>query len=152
MAFFVPIYSPKVKDRLYYPQKVYFIDNSFINHVSAKFSDQLGKGFENAVFIDLLRTWGLEGIYYWKEKNKEAGTGLEVDFLLMKSGDVQNLIQACYDITNVVTKEREVQGLLAASKEIDCENLILVTLEHEGVEIRDGKKILIIPFMKWIHR
>ncbi len=151
MAFFVPIYSPKVKDRLYYPQKVYFIDNSFINHVSVKFSDQFGKGFENAVFLHLLRTWGLERIFYWKEKNKEAGTGLEVDFLLMKVGDVQALVQACYDMTNRDTLDREVKGLLAASKEIDCENLMIVTLEHEGVEIHDGKKIKIIPFIKWIH-
>jgi uncharacterized protein len=149
MAFFVPIFSPKVKDRLYYPQKVYFIDNSFINLVSAKFSDQFGKGFENVVFLNLLRTWGFEGIYYWKEKNKEVGSGLEVDFLLMKRGEVECLIQACYDISNEATKEREIQGLLAASKEIQCDNLVIVTLDQQSVETHEGKKILIIPFMEW---
>jgi len=149
MIFFVPIFSTKVKDRLYYPQKVYFIDNSFIHHIITKFSEDLGRGLENAAFLHLLRTQGREGIFYWKEKDKEAGSGHEVDFVLVKAGHAHSLIQVCLDVTDKRTMEREMIGLELASKELDCDNLMVVTLDHEGVEKFNGKTIRFIPFMKW---
>jgi predicted AAA+ superfamily ATPase len=151
VVFFVSIFSTKVKDRLYYPQKVYFIDNSFIHHISTKFSDDLGRGLENLVFLHLFRTRGRDDIFYWKEKNKEAGSGLEVDFVLLKDKKAQSLIQVCLDISDEKTKRRELEGLEMASLELGCDNLIIITLDHDGVEEINGKKITVIPFLNWSH-
>jgi uncharacterized protein len=149
MIFFVPIFSKKVKDRLYYPQKVYFIDNSFIHHVTPKFSDDLGRGLENAVFLHLFRTKGREGLFYWKEKNKEAGSGFEVDFVLVKDRRAYSLIQVCFKTSDEKTKEREIRGLVLASEELECDRLTIVTLDYEGIEKFNEKTIKFIPYLKW---
>jgi predicted AAA+ superfamily ATPase len=74
--------------------------------ISFKFSQDLGKIYENIVFLEFLRK-GKE-IYYWKNKK-------ECDFLI-KEGREKQLIQVCFNLDDPEVKEREVTSLLEAMK------------------------------------
>jgi predicted AAA+ superfamily ATPase len=145
--FNVPIFSYKVKDQMQYPRKIYFIDNVFINAISTKFSSNYGQLYENVVAVELKRR--KKDVYYWKNLEKE-----EVDFVLVDDGKVKELIQVCYDATDLNTRKREEKALLKAGKALNCKNLIIISNEQEtevdsewfGIKA----KILYIPLWKWL--
>ena len=143
----VPIFSPKVKDQMQYPRKVYFIDNGFISALSTRFSRNMGRLYENTVAVELMRrhTGVDQEIHYWKDS-----TGKEVDFLLKDGLEVKELIQVSYDMDDYDTKKREFSALYRASNELKCDNLTIITESTEGVEKYRGKEIKIIPMWKWI--
>ena len=74
----------------------------------------------------------------------------EVDFVVKKSLKVNKLIQVCYDIEDIDTKEKEIKSLLKAGKELKCRNLLVITEDKEGEEKIKGKKIKFIPLWKWL--
>ncbi len=45
--------------------------------------------------------------YYWENSKKQ-----EVDFVIVKGTKVKQLIQVCYDISNLETKKREIRALI----------------------------------------
>jgi len=84
-------------------------------------------------------------VYYWKDYQH-----WEVDFVVKEGLGVRQLIQVCYDIDNFNTKERELKAILKASKELECDNLLVITWDHEGEEDLKGKKIEFVPLWKWL--
>ena len=146
--FSIPIFSYKVKDQLQYPKKNYFIDNSFINSISTKFSKNFDRMYENIVAVYLLKKFG-DNIFYWESEKKE-----EVDFVIKKNLKVSQLIQVCYDILDLETKKREVKSLLKASKELKCKNLLIVNSDYENEKTEEWfgikRKIKYIPLWKWL--
>ena len=144
----LPLFSFKIKDQLQYPRKIYFADNGFITALSSKFSKNLGRLYENLIFLELNRRLAIspkQEIFYWRNQQKE-----EVDFVVKDSLKVRQLIQACYDITDYDTKKRELKALLKASKELKCNNLLVITEDKEGWEKVEGKKINYSPLWKWL--
>jgi predicted AAA+ superfamily ATPase len=98
---------------------------------------------ENAVFLELKRRE--KETYYWKDLQHE------VDFVVKGNGDkIEQLIQVCYDTSDISTKKREFDGLAKASRELRCRNLLLITYDQEGEEKIKGKKIKLIPLWKWL--
>lgn len=146
--FNVPIFSYKVKDQMQYPRKNYFIDNSFINSISTKFSKNFDRMYENIVAVYLLKKFG-DNIFYWESEKKE-----EVDFVIKKNLRISQLIQVCWDISDMETKKREVKAILKASKELKCKNLLIITSDHESEKIEEWfgikRKIKYIPLWKWL--
>lgn len=123
--------------------KVYTIDNSLIEEI---LGDDKGKKFENLVFLSLLRK-GFEpnrDIFYFTLNNAE------VDFILKKDKRILNLWQCCYDLTEYATKEREINSLVKASKELSCNDLSIITDDYEGTKMIKNKKIKFIPLWKWL--
>lgn len=143
----LPIFSPKVKEQLQYPRKVYFIDNGFINSLSTRFSKNLGRLYENLVAVELLRRHSKENgeLYYWKDSR-----GKEVDFVVKHDFKVKQLIQVCYDIEDYDTRKREINALLKASEELKCRDLLVITSGYDAEEKIKGKKIIYIPLWKWL--
>jgi len=84
-------------------------------------------------------------IYYWKNRR-----GQEVDFVLKSQEKVKQLIQVCYSLSDPETKNREINSLLNASKELNCNDLVVITLDYEGEEKVKEKKIKFIPLWKWL--
>ena len=146
-AFSLPIFSYKVKDQMQYPKKIYFIDNAFINSISTRFSNNFGRLYENVVAIELKRE-GKE-CYYWKNTEKE-----EVDFVIKNGTKINQLIQVCYDITEPDTKKREIKALLKASKDLKCNNLLIISRNYSGEENLEWfgikRRIKFIPLWKWL--
>ena len=99
------------------------------------------------VFIELLRRNRPIGrdIYYYKS----AG-GYEADFVVCRHNVVEEIYQVSYDISKEKTRQREIRGLLAASKETRCDNLFLITDFHREEVSTDGKLIKILPAYDWL--
>jgi predicted AAA+ superfamily ATPase len=71
------------------PYKVYAIDPGLYNAVSFKFSENIGRIFENVIYLELRRKG--EEIFYWKGKG-------EVDFLIRKGTKIDKLINVCWGL------------------------------------------------------
>ncbi len=121
--------------------KIYFVDNGLLRLQGIR---ENGRLMENLVFTELERKWG-NRIFYYKSLD-----GKEVDFLIKEGAKIRQLIQACYDISDFNTKERELGALLKASEELKCKNLLVITWDYEGSEKKGGKKIVYVPLWKWL--
>ncbi len=140
------ILSAKVKDQMQYPRKVYFIDNGFINALSVRWSDNMGRLFENAVAVELLRRRdGETELHYWRDQRQK-----EVDFVVKRGTRVEELIQVSYDLTDPETKKREINSLVKAAGELGCDELLVVTDELELVEVHKGRTINFVPLWRWL--
>ena len=124
--------------------KIYFVDNGLL---TLKGIRDLGRLMENLVFIELKRKGFVENetLFYYKSPDKK-----EVDFVIKEKTKIKQLIQVCYDIEDYNTKERELKSLVKASKELECSNLLVITLDYEGTEMFKGKKIKFISLLNWI--
>lgn len=140
------IFSFKVKDQLQYPRKIYCVDTGIANFIGFKLSEDLGKLYENVVAVELLRRSNvLTKIFYWQDHRQR-----EVDFVVRDALKVKQLIQVCYDISDLDTKQRETKALIEASKEFKCKNLLIITEDKEGEEIIEKKKIKFVPLWRWL--
>lgn len=107
---------------------------------------KIGWKLENTVCIELMRRYKplFCDVFYHKE------TSAQVDFVIAKDGNVQELIQVSYDISIEKTRNREIRGLKNAAKKLKCNNLTLVTFEEDETIEEDGYTINVIPATKWL--
>ncbi len=146
-------YSPKLKEQIIAPKKAYVVDHGLSLAVGFTVSENRGRIFENAVLIELMRrrSRGADiNCFYYKDHQ-----GREVDFVVKEGLKVKELIQVCYDLSNEETKARELRGLVEASKELRCTNLILITSDtekEEALEQNFGIKAMVryVPLWKWL--
>ncbi len=139
-------FSYKSKDRVR-NEKVYVVDTAFVTEREDNFSfENLGWKLENVVCIELMRRYKplFCDVFYYKD------TSSQVDFVIAKDGNVQELIQVSYDISNEKTRNREIRGLRNAAKKLKCDNLMLVTFEEHRTVAVDGYTINIIPATEWL--
>ncbi|MDW7728367.1 MAG: DUF4143 domain-containing protein, partial [Candidatus Methanoperedens sp.] len=126
--------------------KVYLTDLGFVTLYGM---EDKGRRIENLVAIELFRkkhyTNPLLEIYFWKDYS-----GLEVDFAIKEGLKIKQLIQVCYDIDDITTRERELKALVKASKQMECDNLLVITWDYEDKEQFRGKKIEFIPLWRWL--
>jgi len=139
----VPILSPKVKDQMRHPRKVYFEDTGFVSALSTRFSKNYGRLCENAV-ANGLSSRGYT-LHYWKSVD-----GREVDFAVRADGGVEALVQACWEPWEDSTLKREMSALATASSELSCSELLVVTKDKVGVEEHRGKKIRFVRLGDWL--
>ena len=146
--FFLKRFSYSERKKEFGINKIYLNDTSFSKLI--EFSKEIGKKMENTVFLELLRrNKTLEEISYWKNNQQE-----EVDFVLTKSKKVKKLIQVCFNLNDLKTKNREIRALIKASQELNCKNLIIINKEIEKEETKEWfgvkRKIKFIPLWKWL--
>ena len=126
--------------------KIYLVDLGFV--ILHGMEDR-GRRIENIVATELLRKKHyfdpILEIYYWKKTS-----GIEVDFVLAQGHGVKQLIQVCYDIEDIKTKERELKSLVKSSKELECKNLLVITWDYEAKEDFKGSNIEFVPLWKWL--
>ena len=147
LIFILNRFSFKVKEQIKTPKKVYLVDNGFCSQMSSRFSQDFGRIMENLVFVEILRRGYKpnKDVFFYKTKNNK-----EIDFLLKKGIKIEQLIQVCYRIEKIGTKERESRALIEASQDLDCNNLLVITWDIESEEIIGGKRIKFIPLWKWL--
>lgn len=149
LFFEVKRFSFKVKEQEKANKKIYVIDNGIINAKSFKFSNDIGRLYENIVAVELKKRQmrGELDFFYYQKK-------YEVDFIVKKNQKLEELIQVCYDIENLGTKEREIRGLLHAGKDLNCGNLTIITEDYEDTEEIEWHgmkgKVKYIPLWKWL--
>jgi len=121
--------------------KIYLVDNGLLSLQGIR---DKGRLIENIIFVELKRK-GTRDLFYYK-----SSSGREVDFVTRDGKTVKELIQVCYDIDNFSTKEREIRALLSGSKELNCDNLLIITWDYEAEENVSGKMIRYVPLWKWL--
>jgi len=143
LFFSTRIFSYKIKDQLQHPLKLYCVDTGLVNACGFKFSEDLGRLYENMVAVELKRR-GKE-IYYWKDKQQR-----EVDFVVKERLKITQLIQVCLNLEDERMTKRKIQALLEASKELNCNNLLIITQNEEGKEEIKGMQMIYKPLWKWL--
>ena len=137
-------YTPSLIEEQQSLRKYYFIDNGLRQAVLLPQSDDNGKLLENAVLLHLnRRLQPFDKITYY------SGTK-ECDFIVQHEQQVKALYQVCWDMQDTVTRQREIEGIIEASKMTQCDNLFIITHDKEDIIIQDGKTINIIPAWKWV--
>jgi predicted AAA+ superfamily ATPase len=132
-------------------RKIYCYDNGLIAAKTYQSSPNYGRLFENCIAVQLKRM-DIERkiqVYYWRSPQGE-----EVDFVIKKGTQVVELIQACYTIESAKTHNREIRSLLKASKELQCNNLTILTLHQNDTKEKEWfgikRKICYTPLSKWL--
>lgn len=145
LIYFIKKFSYSVKEQERTMAIVYTIDTGLKTMLGFMFSKDIGWLYQNAIANQLIKQYNKENVFYWMSSTKE-----EVDFVIKEGLKVKQLIQVCYDIEDYDTKKREIKALIKASKELRCNNLLVVTENYEKEEKVDNKKIKFIPLWKWL--
>jgi uncharacterized protein len=106
------------------------------------FEPDKGKKLENAVLVELVRR--REDVHYYKSASAD------IDFVLTKESRACELIQACYSINDPTTYAREINSLLTASEQLNCDNLTVVTFNENKTIKQDKKVVKVAPAWKWL--
>ncbi|MDO8724941.1 MAG: ATP-binding protein [Candidatus Methanoperedens sp.] len=143
LLFSVKHYDYSLKKQINKPRKLYCIDTGMVNAISFRFSNNTGQLYENLVFLQLLRS--NREMYYWQDDK-----GLEVDFVIKEGLKAGRLIQVCSDISDAVTRAREINGLVSGLKHFNIPEGTIITSDLFDEEKVDGKKIRYVPLWYWL--
>jgi len=138
--FLVPVYSRSQREIMRNPRKLYAVDHGLKGVVDLATNADIGRIFENIVFLHLRRKGHL--ICYGRQKQ-------EIDFVLPES-ESPRLINVAYDITDMDTRKRELNGLAEGMITLGVEESLLLTAEAEEVVTIAAGKISIVPLWKWL--
>ena len=138
-------YTAKSKVRVT-QEKVYAVDVALMNQRADAFAgDNLGWRLKTVVLLHLMKRCKQNGwdLYYLKERSGEC------DFIVCSGKTVMQAIQVSYDTAAEKTRKREINGLLVANRQTQCENLLLLTDHEYGDMVKDGHRITIRPVYDW---
>lgn len=121
LAFCVPIFDKSFRKLQTNPKKLYAIDPGMVRALTLDYENDLGRLFENVVYLDLKRL-GCQVNYYLTSKR------YEIDFLAQTPRGYKKFFQVVWDRHNPQTLERETRALKAGIEELKIEGDI-ITLE-----------------------
>lgn len=131
-------------------KKIYCTDNGFIQFAGNARAD-VETLFENIVAIKLKKEQLNGGplVYYWKHPLQQ-----EVNFVLKKGTEVIQLIQVSSTKEEIKSMEKKERALIKAGKELNCDNLLIITDDYEGEKEMEWfgikKRIRYIPLWKYL--
>jgi uncharacterized protein len=152
LFFSIPRFTVREREQVPANKKIYCTDTGF---VTAKGSgsgspEHRGRLYENLVAIEL-RKWQERcggSVSYWRNAQKEI-----VDFVVGSGGKITTLIQLCADPAEK-SRSHRVRALLKASRDLQCDNLLLLSEQEEKTEEAEwfGIKgtVRYIPVWKWL--
>ena len=128
-------------------EKFYVVDNAFLSNRQNTFSSEnIGWRLENVVYVELHHRAGLRyaDVFYYRDRT------FEVDFIVAKSGVVEELYQVCYDMSADKTRKREINSLIQGAKKFHCNNLTIITFAEQEEVKQDDLMIKIVPAVEWL--
>ncbi|MFT3741166.1 MAG: ATP-binding protein [Gammaproteobacteria bacterium] len=129
LAFTVPLFAESIRKVQTSPKKIYLVDSGLYYAYSNSFSQNLGRIFENFIYLELRRS--KHEIHYYVTKS-----GYEVDFLTIDLHRKMKLYQIVWNIDDVETMNREQRALNEAKQELGIDGEIVTPhtfLEKLGV-------------------
>ena len=142
LLFQLPRFDYSLRKQAVNPRKVYSIDNGLTTVNTLSFSQDLGRGLENAVFLALRRIHGQGNLFYFRGKG-------ECDFIVREKNKITCAIQVCLEL-HEEDRKREVEGLSEAMKGFDLDQGTIVTLDQEDHLEVDGRAVNMVPAWKWL--
>ena len=137
MVFSLKNYVSKFSDRETI-KKHYFVDNGLLNIFLNNDETAL---LENLCAIHLHQLYDEEHLYYYNKN-------VEVDFYLP---DEHTAIQACYNMSEIKTAEREVEALVKLHAYEPLKRAMIITRDEEKtIQAGNGLTIEIKPIWKWL--
>lgn len=130
LAFHVALYDKSIRKTQTNPKKVYAIDPGIARALTLDYENDLGRLFENVVYLDLKRL-GCKINYYLTSEH------YEIDFLAQTPRGHKKFFQVSWNVEEVKTMEREQRALEAGMKELKIEGEI-ITLDsylREGIKL-----------------
>lgn len=130
LAFLVPLYDKSIRKIQANPKKLYAIDPGMARSVTMDYEGDLGRLFENIIYLELRRLGYKVSYYLTKER-------YAVDFLVQTPRADKKLLQVAWDTQDADTMEREQRALQAGMKELKVEGA-LITLDsylREGLPV-----------------
>lgn len=137
---FVPVFSHSLKVQSRNPRKVYVMDMGLYTENSICTSDNMGRRFENLIFLHLRRKF--KHIFYYKDRG-------ECDFIILEKNVATQAIQVCLTI-NDENFDREYNGLAVAMKQLGLKEGTIVTLDQSDKFETDGFVVNIVPAYEYI--
>ncbi|MBA7582610.1 hypothetical protein ES708_24543 [subsurface metagenome] len=140
LLFTVPKFSYSVKKQIANPRKIYTIDTGLASANSLSISKDLGRRFENLLFIHLRKKY--KKIYYYAERG-------ECDFLVLEKEKITQAIQACYEL-NSDNLDRELNGLFEAMQSFKLSEGLIITFNQEDHFSKENMNVRVIPAWKFV--
>lgn len=122
-------------------KKIYAIDTGLVNAVTFRYTDDVGKLLENAVFLHLAR------------QNTESyflRNSFECDFVVVDESGERRALQVAYSLMDAATREREVNSLLKALQRLNLPQGFIITADEKETLTVAEKKIDILPAWEWL--
>lgn len=141
-------YSPKPKEVLASPKKVYIADTGLIKALALTSSEDRGRIMENIVYLELARRRAIDPameLYYWRDYQDR-----EVDFVVKRGPRVEALVQATYAAEMDEIDKREVRSLLKGRELMRTGELQVITWDLDAIEEVQGNTITFIPLWRWL--
>jgi uncharacterized protein len=129
LAFPVAVYDKSIRKTQTNPKKLYAIDPGMIRALTLDYESDLGRLFENIVFLDLKRLGCEINTYLTSER-------YEIDFLAQMPRGHKKFFQVAWDMEDPATMEREERALQKGMKElkIDGEIITLDSYLRKGIK------------------
>jgi len=133
-------YDYSLKKQFINNKKIFTIDNGLRNCIAFTFSEDIGRIFENLIFIELKRRQN--NVFYFRNHH-------ECDFVIENQGKITVGIQVCYNLESS-NLERETNGLIEASEILNLQERIIITYSEEKQIEVNNKTIRIIPAWQFL--
>ena len=140
LFFTVPRFSWSLKSVAVNPKKIYSIDTGFARANSTSFSSDVGRLFENMIYLSLRQKFNT--LYYFREKG-------ECDFVVKEKEKVTQVVQACYEL-NTDNLKRELNGLKEAMDFFDLKEGTIVTMNQTDTFDEGDKQIRVVSANEWL--
>ena len=123
LAFPVALFSESLRKTQTNPKKWYVVDTGLALAISIGMNQNVGRLFENLIYLDLRRR-GHEIYYYLTEER------YEVDFLTRDPEGELHLYQVAWEVDDPETYAREERALKAAEKELKITGTLITPLRY----------------------
>ena len=133
LLYVISNYDFSLKKLIGNKKKVYLVDPVFA-HLAFKTSPDIGRLFENFVFMTLKRSG--RTVYFHQN-------GGECDFIIKTGMQITEAVQVCYSLSDQNFK-REKAGLLSAMSKFNLQEGFLITKDHVELLQINGKTIHIL--------
>jgi predicted AAA+ superfamily ATPase len=128
-------------------KKIYWLDNGLLNANTAQYGGNKGVLLENAVFRELYRRNGNiydQNIYYYSDISSEC------DFVVYAEGGTPLPVQVCWSLTDLLTRTREIRGLIKACEYCQAKVGWIITADEDEEMELEGIHIVVKAAWKWM--
>jgi uncharacterized protein len=131
LSFSVPLYDKSIRKLHTNPKKIYSIDPGMVRALTLNYDNDLGRLFENIIYLDLKRL-GYKINYYLTSER------YEIDFLVQTPRGQKKLLQVVWKLEDKKTIEREQRALTAGMNELKIDGEI-ITLDSYLTRLTHGE-------------